>query len=55
MIRVKIDDGPPDPDELRPSWEPMMFDPMCAESLAVQRELFAGHKPEPSAEDAPDG
>lgn len=41
-LRVTFDDTPPDPDAPRPSWQPSLLDPMCAESLAQQRPLFEG-------------
>jgi hypothetical protein len=39
MIRVTFDDKPADP-QPPPTWQPDLFRPMCARSIAEQRELF---------------
>jgi hypothetical protein len=60
MIRVSIDSTPPDANERRVSWQLLMFAPGCAESVAVQQELFPGELPErrpaaPRPEDSTQG
>jgi hypothetical protein len=47
MIRVIFDPTPDPDDKPGPSWQPDLFLPMCATSLAQQGELFPdGKEPE---------
>jgi hypothetical protein len=49
MIRMSFDTSPSDTDVPMPTWQPDLFLPMCAQSLAEQGDLFPGFQDAPAS------